>query len=297
MMNCLLIAFTLVIGLASDTNALAVGEPAVDDPIIIGEPPPDEGQFFEIVAGVEVPDHIFTRCSQAEKVLIGNELNQLLIPYRFGDAGDINDPASGICDNKPPYDPNDPTGGNLSFAYVWYRSGACTYCGSMNADARMLYTTAKALASTVKSAIETTLLPNHPNCFGTKWTVIVSAEEVTAADIEVNCPLPITKPPVDPLVDDPITKPPVETVEWKYELPDWWKTVNKIKKCKKLQGPPAPGTKCKKAKTCYWGNQLCDGGLVAGEQKPAKFPYPSISCSCDGSTWSCVKGLDCPETA
>mmetsp|Transcript_6826 Transcript_6826/g.11310 ORF Transcript_6826/g.11310 Transcript_6826/m.11310 type:complete len:333 (+) Transcript_6826:67-1065(+) len=330
MMNYLLIAyFTLVLGLVGDINARAVGgrNDKMDRESLPGmkllkrrvaqEQADEASQFFQIYISIQLPyDDGKIECNVTEQAEIDDAINKLLIDFRFGDVGNNADPAAGIWNTEPAPDAYDPNADGAAdsflrvtnFAYNWYRSGSCVFCGLPNPDNnRMLLaaTTVDGLSLTVKSAILTTLLPNHPTCFGLEWTVQVTVKEVTAAAIEVYCAYeilseytPVTS--VRPLVP-PVAKP---TVEWTYELPDWWDMViehegdDYLKKCKRREEPPRHGKKCpRRTKTCYWGNQQCDD--VDGKNRPVTFPYATTSCHCDGTVdrrgrWSC-ENVACPK--
>lgn len=72
--------------------------------------------------------------------------------------------------------------------------------------------------------------------------------------------------------------------------PAWWDTIqatyegDDLSSCKQLDGvPPVSGSSCRgKARTCFFGDQQCDGE-----------PHPDETCTCENKVWSC-SAVSCP---
>ena len=73
----------------------------------------------------------------------------------------------------------------------------------------------------------------------------------------------------------------------------WWDTIKQsyngehaLKMCPKRQSPPIHDSRCgPRNKTCFWGNQPCEGFGA----------YPATTCSCIAMKWTCAD-VACPTS-
>lgn len=77
-----------------------------------------------------------------------------------------------------------------------------------------------------------------------------------------------------------------------YDEPQWWDVIaatyegDDLKRCKRLDNSapdPGPARSCRgETKTCFFGNQQCDGEA-----------YPTETCTCENRVWTCSE-VECP---
>ena len=98
-------------------------------------------EFFDIAVHITPTQSLSTSCRLADQILLGNDINVILLNYGVGDAGAYDDAAyiAGVCTA-----PTQTTRRRLAITgFVWKGIGGCRpgMCSTDNADYRMLTTT------------------------------------------------------------------------------------------------------------------------------------------------------------
>lgn len=162
---------------------------------------PDELYYFEVYIRLTPSDDSGV-CNVADQLLLGNDINQLLLDHGIGDAGTDDDAIflAGIC-------PQPTTGATTErrelllplrmFRFIWSGGGGCRFClPESNTDARrnlrqlndwfpnmfVPQTTA-----TLEAALSTTVIPDHTSCLGSSPTIEVELVQVGLDDLRILC--------------------------------------------------------------------------------------------------------------
>jgi hypothetical protein len=156
----------------------------------------DPIQYFAISVSFSTPEGgALDTCNEEEQMLMGRDINLLLLDYGIGDLGDDTDPSymAGIC--PMPQSIRGSSRALMGWGYVWKGGGGCRFCSRENRDAEPKPggtippdpTPVQRLASELEIALKNVLLPNHPSCLSNTTTVEVSFDEVAYSEIDVYC--------------------------------------------------------------------------------------------------------------
>jgi len=162
--------------------------------------------YFEVTIRLE-PDNSTDVCLIAEQVLLGHDINVLLLDYGIGAAGADDDAVflAGVCPqpSSHPVQMQQQLRRSLGFGYVWKGGGGCRGCFGEDGDGRMLLqatvtgsahedwftqTYAPWLEETLETAILQEIFPVHESCLGYSPPVIeVMLDEVSLEQLQLGC--------------------------------------------------------------------------------------------------------------
>ena len=168
--------------------------------------------FFDITVRITTTQSFSTSCRLADQILLGDDINVILLNYGVGDAGAYDDAAyiAGVCTV-----PTQSTRRRLATTgFLWKGVGGCRpgMCKPDNADARMLTTIRGAsevngghrglvstwftdtfkpqMEATLEAAFAEELVPLHTGCLGTEPVIDVIITGSTLEELAaVKCPI------------------------------------------------------------------------------------------------------------
>jgi hypothetical protein len=169
--------------------------------------------YFEVTIHL-VPDEATAGvCLLADQVLLGHDINLLLLDYGVGPAGADDDAifVAGVCPEPITSSSTGRRGLGRWGGYVWKGGGGCRGCFGDNRDHRRTTTSrrdlrelgqvrgssekkwfseqyAPWLETTLRNAIEQEIAPKHTDCLGNNPRQIeVVIEEISEKDLEFGC--------------------------------------------------------------------------------------------------------------
>mmetsp|Transcript_2004 Transcript_2004/g.3125 ORF Transcript_2004/g.3125 Transcript_2004/m.3125 type:complete len:777 (+) Transcript_2004:78-2408(+) len=162
--------------------------------------------YFEVTIRLE-PVNCTEVCPIAEQVLLGHDINLLLLDYGIGAAGADDDAVflAGVCPQPTSQAVQEMQQKlrRLGFGYVWKGGGGCRGCFGEDGDGRMLLqatvtgsahedwftqTYAPWLEETLETAILQEIFPVHESCLGYSPPVIeVMLDEVSLEQLQLGC--------------------------------------------------------------------------------------------------------------
>jgi len=169
--------------------------------------PTSQTHYFEVSFRI-VPDETQVDiCNVADQVLLGNDLNQLLLEYGIGEAGPDDNAIyrAGVC--PQPMTTARRRSLLVSKAFIYLGGGGCRFCLVDSSDKRKLlrsFSSGRELVvqgdaawfaqvfapqtkATLENAIKLEIAPNHQSCLGITPSVEVTIHEVSLADLNLAC--------------------------------------------------------------------------------------------------------------
>lgn len=161
---------------------------------------PDELYYFEVFIRLIPSPEVSSVCNVADQLMLGNDLNQLLIDHGVGDAGADDDAVflAGICPQ-----PTTTTAAErrrelkgLSLwgdvRFNWSGGGGCRFClPETDTDARrqlsdwFTNTFVPQKTETLVEALTTTIIPDHSNCLGSIPKIDIELVQVGLDDLRI----------------------------------------------------------------------------------------------------------------